>query len=163
MLAAKGQAEQYAKALPVSEGWPPFLVVVDVGYSIELYSDFTHSGKTYIPFPDARSHRILLSDLTKPKYQERLRLVWLNPMSLDPSRRSARVTRDVAEQLARLAKSLEDSGHAPEVVANFLMRSIFAHRASLPDRRNVRQSHRHRPGAERERAWLAEEASARWT
>ncbi len=24
MLAARGQAERYAKALPVSEGWPPF-------------------------------------------------------------------------------------------------------------------------------------------
>ncbi len=38
MLAARGQAERYAKALPASEGWPPFLVVVDVGHSIELYS-----------------------------------------------------------------------------------------------------------------------------
>ena len=38
MLAARGQAERYAKALPVSEGWPPFLVVVDVGHSIELFA-----------------------------------------------------------------------------------------------------------------------------
>jgi hypothetical protein len=38
MLAARGQAERYAKALPASEGWPPFLIVVDVGHSIELYS-----------------------------------------------------------------------------------------------------------------------------
>lgn len=36
MLAARGQAEQYAKALPASEGWPPFLITVDVGHSIEL-------------------------------------------------------------------------------------------------------------------------------
>src|SRR5690606_1260540 len=36
MLAAKGQAELYARALPIDEGWPPFLVIVDVGHSIEL-------------------------------------------------------------------------------------------------------------------------------
>ena len=47
MLAARGQAERYAKALPVSEGWPPFLVVVDVGHSIELYADFSRTGKAY--------------------------------------------------------------------------------------------------------------------
>jgi hypothetical protein len=41
MLAARGQAERYAKALPASEGWPPFLIVVDVGHSIELYADAT--------------------------------------------------------------------------------------------------------------------------
>lgn len=36
MVAARAQAEQYAKALPTTEGWPPFLVVVDVGHCIEL-------------------------------------------------------------------------------------------------------------------------------
>ena len=50
MLKAKGQAEQYARALPGDEGWPPFLIVVDVGHSIELFADFTKSGKTYLPF-----------------------------------------------------------------------------------------------------------------
>ncbi|KPF91889.1 hypothetical protein IP81_07430 [Novosphingobium sp. AAP83] len=29
MVQAKGQAERYAKALPVSHGWPPFLLVAD--------------------------------------------------------------------------------------------------------------------------------------
>ena len=33
MMRARNQAEQYAKALPVEEGWPPFLIIVDVGYS----------------------------------------------------------------------------------------------------------------------------------
>jgi hypothetical protein len=41
MLAARTQAERYAKALPASEGWPPF----DVGYSIELFADFSLTGK----------------------------------------------------------------------------------------------------------------------
>jgi hypothetical protein len=63
MLRARNQAEQYAKALPAAEGWPPFLVVVDVGYSIELFADFSGTGKAYVPFPDSLNHRILLGQL----------------------------------------------------------------------------------------------------
>ena len=55
MLRARNQAEQYAKALPVADGWPPFLIVVDVGYSIELFADFSGAGKAYVPFPDSRA------------------------------------------------------------------------------------------------------------
>ena len=67
MLAARGQAELYAKALPVIEGWPPFLVIVDVGHSIELYADFSRSGKTYVAFPDALTHRIPLRDVSQTR------------------------------------------------------------------------------------------------
>ena len=125
MRAARGQAEQYIRALPRAEENPPFIVVVDVGHSFELYSDFSRAGRTYLPFPDARSHRLSLEDLTNPEIRERLRLVWINPLALDPSRRTARVTRQMAERLADLAHSLEQSGHSPERVANFLMRAIF--------------------------------------
>lgn len=48
-----------------------------------------------------------------------------NPLGLDPSRRSAKVTRDVATQLAHLARSLEASGHPADTVAHFLMRCLF--------------------------------------
>ena len=125
MLKARGQAEQYVRALPASEGNPPFLVVVDVGHTIELYADFSRLGKTYTPFPDSQSHRIKLADLEDEKVREKLRLLWTDPMALDPSRRTAKVTREVAGQLAKLAKSLEASGHSPESVAEFLMRSLF--------------------------------------
>lgn len=125
MLAARGQAELYAKALPASEGWPPFLVVVDVGHSIELFADFTRSGKTYVAFPDALTHRIQLKNLAEEAIRERLRLVWTDPLELDPSRKSAKVTREVAARLAELAKSLERSGHKPEKAASFLMRCLF--------------------------------------
>ena len=37
MVQAKGQAERYAKALPVDHGWPPILMVADIGYCIEGY------------------------------------------------------------------------------------------------------------------------------
>lgn len=125
MLAARGQAEQYARALPAAEGWPPFLVVADIGHSFELYADFTRAGKTYLPFPDAREFRVKLDDLRREDVRERLRQVWTEPLALDPARRTARITREVAGRLASAAKSLEEAGHTPERVASFLMRCIF--------------------------------------
>lgn len=125
MLKAHNQADQYARALPADEGRPPFILVVDVGRNIELYAEFSRSGATYTPYPDARNHRIRLEDLRRDDVRERLRAVWLDPLSLDPSRRSARVTREIADQLAKLAKSLEVDGHSPRLVASFLMRALF--------------------------------------
>lgn len=125
MLRAHNQADQYARALPVDEGRPPFIVVVDVGRNIELYAEFSRSGATYTPYPDPRSHRIRLEDLRQEEVRQRLAAVWLDPLSLDPSRRSARVTREIADQLASLAKSLEAAGNAPQDVAGFLMRALF--------------------------------------
>ncbi len=126
LLRARGQAENYARALPAEEGRPPFLIVVDVGNVIELYAEFTRSGATYVPFPDPRSHRIRLADLRDPAVRARLAAVWLDPLALDPTRHSARVTREIAAHLAELAKSLEASGHAAESVAGFLTRCLFS-------------------------------------
>ena len=126
MLRARGQAEQYARSLPAAEGRPPFLVIVDVGNAIELYAEFTRSGATYTPFPDPRSHRIRLEDLREEVQREKLRQIWLDPVSLDPSRRSAKVTREIAAQLATVAKALEGAGHDPELVAGFLTRCLFS-------------------------------------
>src|SRR5690554_4041908 len=123
---AHRQAERYARALPADEGRPPFIIVVDVGKSLEIYSEFSRSGATYTPFPDASTHRILLEDLRNEEVQDRLKRIWLDPLSLDPSRKSARVTREIATSLAKLAKSLEIQGHDPESVAAFLMRTMFA-------------------------------------
>ena len=89
LLRARSQAEGYARALPASEGRPPFVLVVDVGTVIEVYAEFSQSGATYTPFPD--------------------------PRSLNPARISARVTRLVADLLARLAKSIESN---PAYVSN---------------------------------------------
>ena len=125
MLKAKGQAEQYARALPNEEGWPPFLIIVDVGHAIELYSEFSCTGKTYLPFPDPRSYRMQLADLAHDQIRERLRLAWTEPHALDPSKQSAKATRQVADRLASLAKALEQAGHSPEKVGNFLKRCLF--------------------------------------
>lgn len=126
LLRARQQAEDYARALPASEGRPPFVVVVDVGHVIELYAEFTRSGATYTPFPDPRSHRIRLDQLADPAVRERLKALWTDPLSLDPSRISAKVTRRVAAELAELAKSLEAAGHPPQQVAAFLTRCLFS-------------------------------------
>lgn len=125
LLAARRQAEDYAKALPKEHGWPPFLVVVDVGHCIELYADFVRQGKNYAQFPDRRGYRIMLEDLHDEAVRERLRLVWTDPMSLDPARKSAEVTRDIAARLAKVALAVEKRGHAPGKVAEFLMRCLF--------------------------------------
>ena len=122
MQAARKQAKGYAEAIP--DEWPPFLIVVDVGYCFDLYADFSGSGKNYVPFPDPRSYRIPLVRLREEKIRESLKAIWLDPHSLDPSKRSAAVTREIAERLAKLAKSLEKD-HDPEVVAGFLMRCLF--------------------------------------
>ena len=81
---------------PRVRGWPPFLVIVDVGYSIELFADFSGTGKAYVPFPDSLSHRFSLDQLEFQVNHDHLRAIWLDPFSLDPSRISARVTCDVA-------------------------------------------------------------------
>ena len=84
MQRARGQAENYARALPAEEGRPPFLIVIDVGHVIELYADFTCSGATYTPFPDPRSHRIGLAELCNPAdetIRARLKTLWLDPLA----------------------------------------------------------------------------------
>ncbi len=125
MLRAKGQAEGYVRALPAEEGRPPFIVVVDVGHSIELYSEFSMTGGAYIHFPDPQNYRILLEDLRQEAARDLLRQIWESPLALDPSRRAAKVTREIAAHLAELAKSLEAAGHRPQDAAAFLMRCLF--------------------------------------
>ncbi|WP_288253520.1 DNA methyltransferase [uncultured Hydrogenophaga sp.] len=126
LLRARSQGESYARALPAEEGRPPFVMVVDVGTVIEVYAEFSRSGGTYTPFPDPRSHRILLADLAKPDVLERLRKIWTQPDGLNPALIAAKVTRDVSNKLALLARSLEQAGHSPQTVAAYLSRCLFS-------------------------------------
>ena len=125
MLKAKGQAEGYARDLPAEEGWPPFVIVCDIGFCFDIYADFTGTGKHYAQFPDRENFRLYLDDLRRPEMRARLRAIWTEPLALDPSRERVRVTRDIAALLALLAKALE-ARHAPQHVAIFLMRCIFS-------------------------------------
>lgn len=126
MLAARQQALNYVRALPASEPRPPFIVVVDVGYCIDLYSNFTGVGDNYAPFPDSQHFRILLPELAKEETREQLRLLFTDPQQLDPTRLAAKVTRKLAGQLAVLSTQLEKAGHSSDVVAAFLVRCLFS-------------------------------------
>lgn len=124
MIAARRQAEDYARALPVDHGYPPFLLIVDVGNVIEVYADFSGLGKNYDHFPDRHSYRVSMDDLLEDDVQQRLAAIWTDPQSLNPTRKSAEVTRDIAARLAKIAKRLERK-YAPAEIAEFLMRCLF--------------------------------------
>jgi len=125
MVQAKGQAERYAKALPVDHGWPPFLLIADIGYCIEVFADFTGTGKAYAQFPDRSRYRIMLDDLHDEKVRQRLHAIWTAPATLDPATEAARVTRQVADLLATLSRRIEKRGHSADAVSGFLMRLLF--------------------------------------
>lgn len=124
MIRARNQAEGYIRNLPEWEKKPPFMLLTDVGHVIELYAEFSCSGSTYVQFPDSKSYRLKLDDLRQPAVRERLAAVWTDPHSLDESKKAAKVTRQIATQLAELAKSLEAT-HSAEAVGTFLMRCLF--------------------------------------
>lgn len=124
MQNARRQAETYVFLLDASHPAPPFLITCDVGHALELFADFTGTGRAYSQFPDRKGFRIYLEDLRKPETRELLAKIWTDPASLDPARESARVTREIARRLAEVSKALEKK-HPPEDVAHFLMRCIF--------------------------------------
>ena len=110
------QAQSYARNLPPRRdrrGRPPFLVVVDVGQSIELYAEFSRRGGNYIPFPDPRITGSTWPTCTTTATRGAAAPGLARPAGLDPARRSAHVTREIAERLAELASSLEPARHAP--------------------------------------------------
>jgi hypothetical protein len=125
MRNARDQAERYARALDSGHAWPPFLIVCDVGHCLELYADFSGQGRNYRQFPDRNGFRIYLDDLRSPEARKRLRAIWLDPHSLDPAKRAATVTREIAGRLAAVSRSLEKRGHDSGKVAHFLMRCLF--------------------------------------
>ncbi len=126
MIAARRQAEEYARAISRDHAWPPFVLICDVGHCIEVYADFNGQGRDYAQFPDRQGFRIYMQELREEKIRERLRLIWQKPEQLDPSRHRAKVTRDITGRLAGVSKALEKDGHHhPEEVALFLMRCIF--------------------------------------
>jgi hypothetical protein len=122
---ARQQAENYARQLPPSHDWPPFIIVCDVGHCFELYADFTGKGRNYSQFPDRQGFRIFLDDLAKPEVQATFRAIWEDPHSLDPTKRAVKATRHIAERLAAVSKRMEARKLPAEEVAAFLMRCIF--------------------------------------
>jgi hypothetical protein len=117
--AAYGQAKGYAG--DVKHGPPPYLMVMNVGRTLLVYDRW---GGSYGGVNAGR--RIDLRTLWRDDGNiEFLRTVWENPESLNPAVRGRAVTREVAEQLAKLSASLEGRGMDGERVARFLMRAMF--------------------------------------
>ena len=125
MQTARQQALGYVRALPTDEPRPLFVLVADVGYCIDLYSNFSGVGDQFVPFPDQTRYRLPLAKLAEEETRAMLRLIFTDPRELDSSRRAARVTRELAGYLANLSAQLERAGHAPDFVAQFLMRCLF--------------------------------------
>lgn len=126
MLNARRQAEHYVFLLDPDHKAPPFLIVCDVGHCLELYADFSGSGRAYAAFPDRKSFRIYLTQLRNSAARDLLKAVWQEPQSLDPALKAARVTREIARRLATVSRTLE-AAHPDEAeaIAHFLMRCIF--------------------------------------
>jgi hypothetical protein len=137
---ALAQAKGYALALPADHGWPPFIIICDVGRAFELYFDWAGNGKGYGFFPDQASYRIELADLRKSDIRKRLTGIWLEPASVDPRRQTVKVTREIAGRLASVSKWLEEDFAAKhkakalpdwqtsqgiEETSMFLMRMLF--------------------------------------
>ncbi len=128
MLDAKVQGERYARSLAPEEGKPPFLIVSDIGYSIEVYADFRGTG-VYTPYPSAKANRFTLEDLRNPQVLAMFKRIWTKPFVLDNSRATAKVTKELAIQLADLATALEETvehkTYGEDAVSLFIMRCIF--------------------------------------
>uniref|UniRef100_UPI0035664A32 DNA methyltransferase n=1 Tax=Sandarakinorhabdus sp. TaxID=1916663 RepID=UPI0035664A32 len=138
MRDARVQAEAYARALPASEGWPPFLIVCDVGRAFDIYFDWSGMGKDYGPFPNRQGFRIGLLQLRDPAVQALFHAIWTDPRSIDPRLQAVAVTRDVSWRLADVSKTLEadqrhrtrlaspaDKSRVIEGTALYLMRILF--------------------------------------
>ena len=125
MQNARRQAEGYVFLLDADHPAPPFIIVCDVGHCLEIYADFTGTGRAYSHFPDRNGFRIYMEDLRKPEIRARLAAIWQEPYALDPAKTSARVTRDIARRLAQVSRALEERGCNAEDVAHFLMRCLF--------------------------------------
>ncbi len=125
MQNARKQAEGYVFLLEADQPAPPFIITCDVGHCLELFADFSGTGRAYTQFPDRNGFRVYMDDLRKEEVRKRLACVWTDPHALDPTKTSARVTREIAKRLAEVSKALEERGCQAEDVAHFLMRCLF--------------------------------------
>jgi len=125
MQNARKQAEGYVFLLEADQPAPPFIITCDVGHCLEVFADFSGTGRAYTQFPDRNGFRVFMDDLRDAEVRQRLATIWTDPHALDPTRESAKVTRDIAKRLAEVSKTLEARGCNPEHVAHFLMRCLF--------------------------------------
>jgi len=127
MLKAREQAQRYARALPkeeIPDGRPPFILVVDVGHSIALYTDWSRMGGEYVPYPDPASYRVPLKDLLRPDVREATARR-VDRSAFTGSRSSQRQGHPRDRRQPRQAGAQPTGQAHPEQVAAFLMRCLF--------------------------------------
>jgi hypothetical protein len=111
------QALSYTPFLPSK---PPFVITCDIGSHFELWMSFSGNYGGY-----GARETIPLDRLLDEKVFDRFVAIFSDPQSLNPEKYRAKVTREVADTLAKLARWLEEQGNEPQEVSNFLMRCIF--------------------------------------
>ena len=110
------QAVAYTRSLSSK---PPFLLTCDIGDHFELWMGFSGDYGGYGARRD-----IGLVELRKADIFDLFVDIFSNPQQRNPEKIAARVTREVAADLAELAKGME-ANVDPQQVAQFLMRCIF--------------------------------------
>ncbi len=113
------QAKSYANNRMLGE-LPPFLITCDIGSHFEIWQGFSGEYGSY-----GARQQVNLADLIQPEVFDRFVKIFTDPQELNPEKYRARVTREVAAELAKLSRWLEEQGHEPQETANFLMRCIF--------------------------------------
>ncbi|MCD8486677.1 MAG: hypothetical protein LRZ84_08005 [Desertifilum sp.] len=85
---------------------PPFLLTCDIGDRFELWMGFSGDYGGY-----GARREIPLTDLRKPEVFELFVDIFSDPQKRNPAHIAAKVTREVAADLAELARKLERSPH----------------------------------------------------
>ncbi len=110
------QAIAYTRSLSSK---PPFLLTCDIGDHFEVWMGFSGDYGGY-----GARREIGLIELQKADVFDLFVDIFSNPQQRNPEKIAARVTRELAADLAELAKRME-ANVDPQQVAQFLMRCIF--------------------------------------
>ncbi len=95
---------------------PPLLVVSDID-TIIVHTNFTNTVKQIIP--------ITLDALLTPAGMHNLRSIFFAPTHFRAEQTTEQVTRQAAEEFARLAEHLRKQGQPSDKIAHFLIRLLF--------------------------------------
>lgn len=107
MQKAFNQAKSYAYNRMLSS-MPPFLITCDIGSHFEIWEGFSGDYGSY-----GARQRVNLVDLKQPEVCDRFVKIFTDPQSLNPEKYRARVTREVAAELAKLSRWLEENPPHP--------------------------------------------------
>ena len=103
MQGAFNQARQYIQLID-SPTKPPFLITCDIGYRFDIWQGFSGEYGSY-----GARQRVSLAELQQPEVFDRFVAIFTDPQSLNPEKLRAKVTREVAAELAKLSRWLEEN------------------------------------------------------